>query len=344
MARARIVETTRALVVRREVSASWLPSSCRWWPSWPSACPYRLSSWLSTCRCRWPSWPSSWRRRSPSWPSACPSRWPSWPSSWRPRSPSSPSACPSRWPSWPSSWRRRSPSSPSACPSRWPSWPSTCRCRWPSWPSACSYRLPSWRWTLCPVVFLAVFLAVAVARLAVFLAPEAVAAATLGSFFWPDTTAFSSAPARNFGTAVFFARTRSPVRGFRTIRAGRTFFSNAPKPVMATFSPRATSRAIVSSTASSASDAAFLLPSKLSASLSMNWDLFTGFPFVNAVEPAPDLPRTVRTSCPGDNVNTPNPCTAMERLSRLNRAQMGRTEGARAPGSRQLGRPIVNPR
>jgi hypothetical protein len=58
---------------------------------------------------------------------------------------------------------------------------------------------------------------------------------------------------------------------------------------MATFSPRATSRAIVSRTASSASDAAFLFWPKCAASVSMNWDLFTGFPFVNVVEPAPDL-------------------------------------------------------
>ena len=75
----------------------------------------------------------------------------------------------------------------------------------------------------------------------------------------------------------------------RTIRAGRTVFSKAPNPVMATFSPRATSRAIVSRTASSASDAAFLFWPKCAARVSMNWDLFTGFPFVNVVEPAPDL-------------------------------------------------------
>jgi len=31
------------------------------------------------------------------------------------------------------------------------------------------------------------------------------------------------------------------------------------------------------------------LPLKLVASLSMNSDLFTGFPFVNVVEPAPDF-------------------------------------------------------
>jgi len=149
------------------------------------------------------------------------------------------------------------------------------------------------------VAFFAVDFAAPVALAADFLAPEAeavalavdflaAAAATLGSFLSPATTAFSSAPGRNFGTDVFFARTRSPVRGLRTVRAGRFFFSKAPNPVMATFSPRATSRAMVSITASRASEAALRLPSKWAASVSMNWDLFTGFPFVNAVEPAPD--------------------------------------------------------
>ena len=98
--------------------------------------------------------------------------------------------------------------------------------------------------------------------LAVDDARAALAAATLGSFFAPDTTAFRSAPGRNFGTAVFLARVRSPVRGLRTIRAGRTAFSKAPKPVIATFSPLATSRVMVSSTDSRACCAAFLLPSK----------------------------------------------------------------------------------
>jgi hypothetical protein len=56
-----------------------------------------------------------------------------------------------------------------------------------------------------------------------------------------DMTAFSSAPALNFGTAVFLALMRSPVRGFRTQRATRTRFSKEPNPVIATFSPFATS-------------------------------------------------------------------------------------------------------
>jgi len=54
---------------------------------------------------------------------------------------------------------------------------------------------------------------------------------------------------------------RCPVAGLRTQRASRTRFSNEPKPVMATFSPFATSRVMVSSTDSSACAAAFLLPS-----------------------------------------------------------------------------------
>ncbi len=81
---------------------------------------------------------------------------------------------------------------------------------------------------------------------------DAVEAATLGSFLAPETTAFRSAPARNFGTAVFFARVRSPVRGLRTMRDGRMAFSKAPNPVIATFSPLDTSRVIVSRTDSRA--------------------------------------------------------------------------------------------
>ena len=100
---------------------------------------------------------------------------------------------------------------------------------------------------------------------AVELPPDAALAAvdrvSFGSFFAPETTAFRSAPALNFGTAVFLALMRSPVRGLRTQRASRTFFSNDPKPVIATFSPLATSRVIVSSTDSSAWAACFRLPS-----------------------------------------------------------------------------------
>ena len=84
---------------------------------------------------------------------------------------------------------------------------------------------------------------------------------SLGSFLAPETTALRSAPAVNFGTAVFLAFTRSPVRGLRTQRASRTRFSKEPKPVMATFSPRATSRVMVSRTDSSACCACLRFPS-----------------------------------------------------------------------------------
>ena len=84
---------------------------------------------------------------------------------------------------------------------------------------------------------------------------------SLGSFLAPETTALRSAPAVNFGTAVFFAFTRSPVRGLRTQRASRMRFSKDPKPVIATFSPRATSRVMVSSTDSRACCACLRFPS-----------------------------------------------------------------------------------
>ncbi len=103
-----------------------------------------------------------------------------------------------------------------------------------------------------------VFLAVPVAARVVLAAAVKV---SLGSFFAPDTTAFRSAPALNFGIAVFLALIRSPVRGLRTQRASRTRFSNEPKPVMATFSPLATSRVMVSITDSSAWAACLRLPS-----------------------------------------------------------------------------------
>jgi hypothetical protein len=90
---------------------------------------------------------------------------------------------------------------------------------------------------------------------------DALLVVAFGTFLAPDTKAFNSAPARNFGTAVFFARVLSPVRGFRTMRAGRIAFSKAPNPVMATFSPRATSAVIVLTTVSRARRASALFPS-----------------------------------------------------------------------------------
>ena len=88
-----------------------------------------------------------------------------------------------------------------------------------------------------------------------------VAAVSLGSFFAPEMTSLSSLPAENFGTDFFFDFIRSPVWGLRTQRALRTAFSNDPKPVIATFSPLATSRVMVSITASSACAACLRLPS-----------------------------------------------------------------------------------
>ena len=89
----------------------------------------------------------------------------------------------------------------------------------------------------------------------------AVATVSLGSFLAPEMTFLRSCPGVNFGTAVFFAFMRSPVRGLRTQRASRTRFSNEPNPVIATFSPLATSRVIVSRTDSSAWAAALRFPS-----------------------------------------------------------------------------------
>ena len=98
--------------------------------------------------------------------------------------------------------------------------------------------------------FAAAFLAAPLGRLGRRAA--AAASVSFGSFLAPETTALRSAPALNFGIAVFLALIRSPVRGLRTQRASRTRFSKEPKPVMATFSPFATSRVMVSSTDSSA--------------------------------------------------------------------------------------------
>ena len=104
-----------------------------------------------------------------------------------------------------------------------------------------------------------VLLAVDVVAWAVFFA--AATNVCLGSFFAPDTTALRSAPALNLGMAVFFALMRSPVRGLRTHRASRMRFSKEPNPVIATFSPLATSRVIVSITASNACAACLRFPS-----------------------------------------------------------------------------------
>ena len=105
-----------------------------------------------------------------------------------------------------------------------------------------------------------------------------VATVSLGSFLAPEMTFLSAWPALNLGTAFFFDLMRSPVCGLRTQRASRTDFSKEPKPVMATFSPRATSRVMVSSTDSNACAACFRFPSYRAARASMSCVLFTSFP------------------------------------------------------------------
>ncbi len=114
---------------------------------------------------------------------------------------------------------------------------------------------------LAGAAFLAAAAAFFAGAAAFFAAGAAAATVSLGSFLAPDTTFLRSAPAVNFGTDFFLAFTRSPVCGLRTQRASRTRFSKEPKPVMATFSPFATSRVIVSRTESSACAAALRFPS-----------------------------------------------------------------------------------
>lgn len=134
---------------------------------------------------------------------------------------------------------------------------------------------------LAGVDLAAVFLVVDLDVEAAFLAADVdVVAVTLGSFLAPETVALRSAPGRNFGTDVFFARVRSPVRGLRTMRAGRSTFSKAPKPVIATLLPLTSSRVTVSRTDSRAWEADFLFPSKCLDNASMSWLLFTEIPFV----------------------------------------------------------------
>ncbi len=114
---------------------------------------------------------------------------------------------------------------------------------------------------LAAVDFVAAAAAFLAAPAAAFVAAAGAPSVSFGSFLAPDTTFFRSAPAVNFGTAVFFALIRSPVCGLRTQRASRTRFSNEPKPVIATFSPFATSRVMVSSTESRACGRLLRFPS-----------------------------------------------------------------------------------
>src|SRR5690348_2944250 len=81
-----------------------------------------------------------------------------------------------------------------------------------------------------------------------------------GTFLSPLTMALKSAPARNLGTDDLGTLMDAPVAGFLAVRAGRSDFSNTPKPVIATLSPLATATWIVSRTAFTASVAVFLSP------------------------------------------------------------------------------------
>ena len=131
-----------------------------------------------------PSWPPSWRPSS--WPAPC---WPapSWPPSW--------------WrSSWPEPW------------SPWPSWPPSSWPR-PSWQGLGRRRLLGRR--LRGRGLLGSGLGGRGGLLGGagggFAPVAAAATVSLGSFFAPETTSLRSAPALNFGTAVFLALIRSPV-------------------------------------------------------------------------------------------------------------------------------------
>src|SRR4051794_27562616 len=127
------------------------------------------------------------------------------------------------------------------------------------------------------------------AVVAVDLAAALVAAsATLPSLTAPLTTPLNCEPGRNFGTDVFFTLTASPVRGLRPVRAARSTFSKTPKPVMATFSPWATARWMVSSTASTALSAVRFSTPSLVRIASMSSALFTNVPPMTS-RPALDL-------------------------------------------------------
>src|SRR4051794_32563303 len=93
-----------------------------------------------------------------------------------------------------------------------------------------------------------------------------------------DTEALRSVPGRNRTIEVGGASLRSPVRGLRTVRAGRSTFSNTPNPVTETFSPVAIVAVMVSTTAFRARPASLLLPPKWVDSSLINCALFTGPP------------------------------------------------------------------
>lgn len=118
-----------------------------------------------------------------------------------------------------------------------------------------------------------------------------------GSFTFPDTTPASCLAGAKLGTNAF----RGTFFPFLTADFGSTR-SKVPKPLIATVSPFAISRVMVSTTASRACAAAFLLPSNRAARASINWDLFT-ICLSPESRPSrrPTSPLTLDTSAARDN-------------------------------------------
>ena len=116
----------------------------------------------------------------------------------------------------------------------------------------------------------AFFAAAPAAPAAVLAVLVALATVSFGSFLAPETTALRSAPALNFGTAVFLALIRSPVRGLRTHRAARDLLLEGAEACDGDLLALATSRVIVSSTDSRACAACLRLPSKRVARVSIS--------------------------------------------------------------------------
>ena len=104
-----------------------------------------------------------------------------------------------------------------------------------------------------------VFLAAAAVFAGAFFAEACAFFAEAWAFFSAargfSTNALNSAPALNFGTGLAFTLMVRPSKGLFIVRALRWNCSKMPKPLIATFSPLATSALMVSMTASTASAA-----------------------------------------------------------------------------------------
>ncbi len=92
----------------------------------------------------------------------------------------------------------------------------------------------------------------------------------------PATSALNCAPGRNDGTWVASTRTVSPVRGLRATRGARSRFSNTPKPVIVTLSPRWTARTTASTKPSTTAVVVRRSVPSFSVRLSMSSALFIG--------------------------------------------------------------------